>query len=315
MKIIENLGLIKTMGKKAILFLFKILFLRLRYPKMFIRWKKAPEGWNPKPNYEIPKYEEWMKIPNFDKKREYLRPTQGCECNAPELVALAYKLGIDRLSDWDYAESVLKWVKNNIRFNFGGGTAVETLKEGMGVCIQSTTLFITLCRVKGLKARYKVMVSPELDPRLQEIGIGMAKQPGVDKIFGNLVPNFLNEFPLHILAEVQIDGKWVNADSTFSHDLEAGLGYEISKLGYEPKWASETGKIYYLEDSPRMGRPLLKWCKSLHGLQYMIDKGLENYIKKGKEILKFGKERYEEKIKKSYEGLGKDVSGIVKRVM
>ena len=314
MKITEQLGLMKAMGGRTIPLIFKIFSFRLIHPKIFAQWKEAPEDYDPKPDYEMPKYEEWMKIPDFDEEEEYLRPTQGCECDAPEIVALAYKLGVDRLSEWDYAENALKWVKNNIKFNIGGGTATETLREGMGVCIQQMTLFITLCRIGGLKARYKVMVSSELDPRMQELGMGISKEMGVDQIFGDFLYKVLNAFPGHILAEVYIDGRWVNADPTFSDELEVGLGYEISKLGYEPEWASETGKVYYLEDSPRMGRPLLKWGKSFRGLQYMIDKGFEPYAEKGREILKLGEESYEEKMKKGYEGLSKELSDIMKRV-
>jgi transglutaminase-like putative cysteine protease len=315
MKIIEQLGLMKAMGGRTIPLISKIFSFRLIHPKIFDQWKESPEDYDPKPNYEIPKYEEWMKIPDFDKEEEYLRPTLGCECDAPEIVALAYKLGVDKLSDWDYAENALKWVKNNIKFNIGGGTARETLREGMGVCIQNMTLFITLCRIRGLKARYKVMVSSELDPRMQEFGIEIYKEMSVNQIFGDFLYKALNAFPGHILAEVYIDGRWINADPTFSDELEVGLGYEVSKLGYEPEWASETGKIYYLEDSPRLGRPLLKWGKSFHRLQYMINKGFESYAEKGREILKLGEERYEKKMKKGYEGLSKELSDIIKRVL
>ena len=64
-----------------------------------------------------------------------------------------------------------------------------------------------------------------------------------------------------------------------------------------------------------MGRPLLKWGKSFRGLQYMIDKGFEPYAEKGREILKRGEESYEEKMKKGYEGLSKELSDIMKRVL
>jgi len=314
MKIIENLGFVMAVGSRVIPLLLKVFLFRLIYPKIFSDWKKAPAGYDPKPKYEIPRYESWMKIPEFNPKEKYLRPTKGCECTSPEIVSLAYKLGVDRASDWEYAENALKWVKNSLRFNLGGGTARETLEEGAGVCIQNITLFVTLCRIKGLKARYKVMVSAELDPRIHDFGMGMSESMGVEKALGKFLDRLLNNFPLHILGEVQIDGKWVNADPTFSDEIETGLGCKISRLGYEPEWASETGKIYYLEDSPRMGRPLLKWAKSLRGLQYMIDRGFEDYIKEGQEILELGEEEYEEKMKRSYEGASKELSDIMKGI-
>ena len=112
----------KAMGGRTIPLISKIFFFRLIRPKIFDQWKKAPENYDPKPNYEIPKYEEWMKIPDFDKDELYLRPTQGCKCKAPEIVALAYKLGVDKLLaeeqissdlaqrqfEWGYAENALK---------------------------------------------------------------------------------------------------------------------------------------------------------------------------------------------------------------
>lgn len=304
----------KAMGGRTIPLIAKIFFFRLIHPEIFSQWKSAPEGYDPKPSYKIPKYEEWMKIPDFDMEKMYLRPTVGCECDAPEIVALAYKLGAHDLPEREYAENALKWVKNNIRFNIGGGTARETLREGMGVCIQQITMFITLCRTGGLKARYKVMVSSEIDPRMQELGIGISKGAGVDQVFGDFIYKMLTAFPGHFLAEVYLDGEWVNADPTFSDELEAGLGYRISKLGDEPEWISETGKVYYLEDSPRMGRPLLKWGKSFRGLQYIIDKGFEPYIEGGREILNLGEESYEERMKKSYEGLSKELSDMMKEI-
>lgn len=311
MGITEQLGLMTAMGKNTIPLLFKVFFFRLRYPKMFAEWKKAPEGYDPKPNYEIPKYEEWMKIPEFDKKEKYLRPTKGCECNAPEIVALAYKLGAHDLPEKEYAENVLKWVKNNIRFNIGGGTAVETLKEGMGTCIQHISLLLALCRARGIKARYKMMVTAELDPRLKELGMEISKALGVDERFGDFASNLLNAFPGHMIAEVYIDEEWLNADPTLSDAVEVGLGYRISKLGDEPEWASEKGKIYYLEDSPRMGRPLLNWGKSFHGLQYVVEKGFGMYEEEGKRIMsgELGGER-----KKGYEDLGRELQDLMKRV-
>ena len=92
MKIIEQLGLMKAMGGRTIPLISKIFFFRLIHPKIFAQWKEAPEDYDPKPNYEIPKYEEWMKMPDFDKDELYLRPTLGCECDAPEIVAIGYKI-------------------------------------------------------------------------------------------------------------------------------------------------------------------------------------------------------------------------------
>ncbi|VUT24035.1 MAG: hypothetical protein MASP_00312 [Candidatus Methanolliviera sp. GoM_asphalt] len=46
----------------------------------------------------------------------------------------------------------------------------------------------------------------------------------------------------------------------------------------------------------------------------MIDKGFESYAEKGREMLKLGEESYEEKMKKGYEVLSKELSDIMKRV-
>ncbi len=320
MRIIEQLRVTKAMGRRAIPLMFKMFYLGLIYPKIFAQLKEAPEDYDLKPKYEIPKYEEWMKIPDFDKDELYLRPTKDCECDSPEIVALAYKLAYkhkleDKLSDWDYAENVFKWIKHNIKFNIAYGTAKETLEEGVGVCVSQVTLFIALCRANGLKARYKVLVSIELDPRMQEIDEDLAKELGVGQgqILRNLIDGFANMVPAHILLDVQIDGRWVSGEPTLSEEVEAGMGFKISKLGGDPEWINKAEKVYYLEDPPWMVRPLLKRSKSLRGLQYMLNKKLESDAEKGREILKLGKERYEAKMKKEYEGLSKELSDIMKR--
>ena len=257
-----------------------------------------------------------MKINNS--KDKYLRQTKSCESTAPEIVALAYKLGVHKLLvldaterdrlEWDYAENVFAWVKNNIKFNIGGGTARETLKDGRGVCDQKVGLLIALFRAGGLKARYGIKASTELDPRLQELALEIEKNMGA---FGKVMSNALNAFPGHELAEVYIDKKWIQAEPTFQDELEAGLGFPIMKFGDKPDWADRD--MFYLESSPT-GKFISKHSRNMHGLIYLIDEGFKDSIKKGREILEMGEEAYEEKLKKGFEGLKGELDDIMKEI-
>jgi len=302
--------------------LFLLLLFHIFCPsKMKAMLRKALPGYDPKPDYEIPKYEEWMRVNNA--RDLYLRETKGCESRAPEIVALAYTLGADKLLEaegqgspdvaqrhqleGDYADNVFKWVKNNIKYNMGGGTALETLEEGVGV--SSTSLFIALCRAGGLKARWKISAEP--DPRLKDLN-ELSKYRG--KKFENVMSMLSKIAYGSSIAEVYIDGKWIPADPRFPDEFEAGIGYNISKLGYEPEWM-KTEEAIYLEDYfSRVNRFILNYFKKMDGLKGLMDQGLGLYTRIGWEKLELGEEEYERRRKKSFKGSDEELSSILKRL-
>ena len=89
-------------------------------------------------------------------KEKYLRPVRLCKPNAPEIVALAKKLGAWQKSDWEYAESIFDFMRE-IKFEFGAlKNELEVLNTGKGVCLDKQSLGIALARAGGIPARYTI---------------------------------------------------------------------------------------------------------------------------------------------------------------
>ena len=318
-----NTKLIKAESSWLIKFLWSVV---LRHPILFRRtvggWKEKPEGMeDPKPDYKIPKdllekaRAGELKVNNSTEK--YLRPVKGCESTAPEIVALAHELGAYKLSDWDYANKVFKWVKNHIKWHIGQGGAVDILKLGRGFCTQKTNLFIALCRAGALKARCRVMPSIQLDSRMQGLDMTIAPAFGMNPIYA-AINNTLIGWPISSLAEVQIDDKWIAAEPTFQDEWEAALDLPVLRFGEEPveSLAKAFGQVSNTEDPPRFGRTLLKFLSSMPGFLHEFDKLSDSYIKRGKEIIDEagGSQAYNESMKRGYGGLGGELEDIMKKI-
>jgi hypothetical protein len=155
-------------------------------------------------------------------KEKYLRPTRLCKPNAPEIVALAKKLGAWEKSDWDYGESIFNFMRK-VKFGFGPlKNAVEVLKTNKGMCLDQQSLAIALARAGGIPAKYSltgvVFVPPVKDALT------------VDPAFGEAY-NALGTWEQHGAAEFLIDGKWIATDVTFSDASVVGLGLPLPRFG------------------------------------------------------------------------------------
>lgn len=177
--------------------------------------------------YKIPAYRPEMVRPVPE--QVYLRPTRYMESDAPEIVAMAHKLGAFQKPDWGFAFDVFEFVKKQVWFTWIAQLrgAVGTLQTGEGVCLDKTHLFIALCRAGGIPGRFR-----------------MAQEAFSENIYTNLTDsdpimsdwyNSTGYFVFHAMAEVFIDGKWVPADFSMDYHFEAALGLPISRLGDEPE--------------------------------------------------------------------------------
>jgi len=100
-------------------------------------------------------------LPNLrklDRKlRAYLAPSPYIESTSPPVKALAGQIGVDKEAAWDQVEAIHDWVRENIELedNRGRGvkTTLETLRDGTGDCDEYTSLFIAICRARGIPAR------------------------------------------------------------------------------------------------------------------------------------------------------------------
>lgn len=102
-----------------------------------------------------------FKLPNAKrsdtKLATYLRPSPYIESSAAEIIEAAKTVGADQENAWAQVEAIYDWVREKVKFEDNrGGTvkgAVDTLREGTGDCDEMTSLFIALCRAKGIPAR------------------------------------------------------------------------------------------------------------------------------------------------------------------
>jgi hypothetical protein len=176
--------------------------------------------------YQIPPFRPEMK--HLVSKQVYQRPTRGIECNAPEIVAMAHRLGAFKKSDWDYAYGVFDFVKRDIIISFNAPLrgAVGSLKHGEGTCLDKTQLFIALCRAAGIPGRIRMS---------QEVLTKSMLEGSITDSIAIEWYNKMGYFLLHAMAEVYINGKWEPADFSTDYGLEACFGLPIFRLGDEPE--------------------------------------------------------------------------------
>lgn len=90
------------------------------------------------------------------KLKQYLRPSPQIESNDKRIKELAATIATDsKLSDWDKVESIYKWVRENVEYKFDTQihTCLEAIDSGYGDCEELSSLFIAICRAKGIPAR------------------------------------------------------------------------------------------------------------------------------------------------------------------
>ena len=174
----------------------------------------------PKRKYEIPKYREGMKYCDSDEK--YLRPTLYCNCRAPEIIALANKLGAFKKSDYEFAESAFEFAKRNLILEILPMDDVsDTLRRGTGTCLHINSVFAALCRAAGIKARYRLFAAVESQSMYEEIYDSMMRR----------WYDALGYFSLEGEIEVYIDGKWLPAHAGPTPERQAAMGVPITKFG------------------------------------------------------------------------------------
>ena len=129
----------------------------------------------------------------------YLAPTKYAQSDHPEIIMYARKLtsGLSKVdaikSIYIFVRDYIKWTIENVK------TSIDVLKSGKGICFNKASLQIALLRAAGIPARY----------RLEEADTKVLKPYLPPDIYG-LFPKTI----IHVLAEVQVDGKWLGCDAT-----------------------------------------------------------------------------------------------------
>lgn len=176
----------------------------------------------PTPTYTIPTYSPEMKTCVSQEK--YLRPTLFCDCQAPEIIALANQLGAYKKTDREYAEAVFEFAKRKIILEQHPlDDVTKIVHRGTGTCLHKISVFIALCRAGGLPARYKFFALTLLD---EFIAPSLDRAPLL-KQWSEAMGYFL----VHGAGEVFLDGKWITADVGAEPERQASTWLPITRLG------------------------------------------------------------------------------------
>lgn len=88
--------------------------------------------------------------------REYLRPSPYIESDDERVQAAADSVPIDPDAPaWTQVETIYDWVRTHVEYEFDTviRSCPEALAAGKGDCEELSSLFIALCRIKGIPAR------------------------------------------------------------------------------------------------------------------------------------------------------------------
>jgi len=204
----------------------------------------SPLYLRPKRRYELPEYKKGM--PYCYSRKKYFRRTLYCNPWAPEVIALANKLGAFKKSSRDFAESAFRFVKRKITLEIlPMDEDVATLQRGTGTCIQKLSVFISLCRCAGIPSRYKLYSLATIQSWYDTF---IAVDPLMRKWY-----DALGYFMMHGSGEVLIKGRWIPADVGPTPERQAASGIPITRFGEESIgiWTFPIpGTLMHLESLP-----------------------------------------------------------------
>ena len=89
--------------------------------------------------------------------KSWLRPSPFIESKEKRIVDIGKKLAAETktLSDWEQVEAIYTWVRENVEYKFDQQihSCVAALDAGHGDCEELSSLFIAICRSRGIPAR------------------------------------------------------------------------------------------------------------------------------------------------------------------
>jgi hypothetical protein len=197
------------------------------------RLKKLQSPWAPYlPNRDlISDLPKNLSLKMSERTEDYLKPTSYINPYAPEIIALAVKLGMQEKSKRQFARDAFDWVKNEIytRMDLPPGDAVDVLRKGYGLCLNKMAVLAALTRLAGIPTRF-------LYYKLSLAGGGMLQAMVDPSILGGMA-QVIEENDVaftHGCIELLLDEKWMPMDLTFTDEEEAGMDLPISQFGESP---------------------------------------------------------------------------------
>jgi hypothetical protein len=249
----------------------------------------------PPRRYELPIYDKGMKY--CDSNEKYLRPTLYCNSHAPEVIALAHKLGAYKKSDKEFAEAAFEFAKRKITLEMVLMDEVEdTIRRGSGTCIHEISVFVALCRAAGIKARYKLYSLTMIEAWSNALMV----DPMIKKF-----SNAMGYFMIHGEGEAYIDGKWVVCDVGPTPERQAASNIPITKFSEDSigMWMSAVpGTIMKVESISYGLNALMRIVNKIAPVTVdKVNAGIIEQINRGKKILEEkGEENYDKEVRKTF---------------
>lgn len=151
-----------------------------------------------------------MNLQSIKGMEDYLKPTEFCDCNNPEIIAKAKELTKDANSPKEAAINIFHFVRDKIIFMVcEGSKASETLKIGFGDCGTKTNLQVALLRAVNIPARF------HLASLTKECLKGIVSESAY-----KLSPDVITDHPW---CECYLSKKWISCDTLFDKALVEGI--------------------------------------------------------------------------------------------
>jgi hypothetical protein len=142
--------------------------------------------------------------------KEYLEPTEFCNCNNQEIITMAKELTKNDKNPKEMALSIFHFVRDKIIFMMcESDKASETLKKRFGVCGTKTNLQVALLRVLNIPAKFHIA------SLRKECLKGI-----VSETLYKLFPSVISDHPW---CECYLAEKWVSCDTLFDKALTEGI--------------------------------------------------------------------------------------------
>ena len=248
----------------------------------------------PPRRYDLPTYDSSMKF--CKKDEQYLRPTLYCNSYQPEIIALAHQLGAYQKSDREFAEAAFEFAKRKLTLEMLPLDGVKnTLQRGTGTCLHKLSVFVALCRVAGIKARYKLYSMTMIDAWSETFSDPMVQKWS----------DAMGYFMIHGEGEAFVDGEWMVGDVGPTPERQAATNIPITRFGEDSigVWFSVVpGTIMQVESIPFGLNLMMKLVYKVAPASVdNVNAKVLAQIEKGKDILKEkGENAYDAEIRKTF---------------
>lgn len=159
-------------------------------------------------------------VPKDPELQQYLKPTEFCEPDHPEIQKATAEVIKGALTPMDAAVKIYLFVREEVKFHFERPEpSIEVLRGKRGFCWNKANLQVTMLRAARIPARYRA------EPLLPQLFFVFIPEPhweltyeGHEMVNQKPVSDLIPTIHTHGLAEVCLEGKWIGCDSTFDKD-------------------------------------------------------------------------------------------------